>query len=104
MHTAGRTPPPSKNATLYSCLRFLLYRSLIHLKIGSDLFLETLALRAPHAKWIFGSSYSEFGPMTSEEGDMEIVIGKIFFLVSSAWAVTVFYKVTSSMVARRNRD
>jgi hypothetical protein len=35
---------------------------------------------------------------------MEIVIGKIFFLVSSAWAVTVFYKVTSSMVARRNRD
>jgi hypothetical protein len=34
---------------------------------------------------------------------MEIVIGKIFFLVSSAWAVTVFYKVSSSMVNRYSR-
>jgi len=35
---------------------------------------------------------------------MEMIIGKILFLISSAWAITVYYKVTSSIATRRDQN
>jgi hypothetical protein len=39
------------------------------------------------------------------QGDaMEIVIGKIFFLISSIWAVIVLYRIAAGLLAHRRRD
>ncbi len=32
---------------------------------------------------------------------MEIVIGKLFFLISSAWAFVVLYRIAASLLAHR---
>ncbi len=35
---------------------------------------------------------------------MDIIIGKIFFLISTVWAVIVFYRIAASLLTRRRRD
>jgi hypothetical protein len=39
--------------------------------------------------------------MMQVEDDMEIVIGKLFFLISSAWAFVVLYRIAASLLAHR---
>jgi hypothetical protein len=35
--------------------------------------------------------------------DMEIIIGKIFFLISSVWAVVVLFRIAASLLAHRGQ-
>jgi hypothetical protein len=35
---------------------------------------------------------------------MDIVIGKIFFLVSAAWAFIVLFRIAVSLLSHRGRD
>jgi hypothetical protein len=35
--------------------------------------------------------------------DMEILIGKIFFLISSVWAVAVLFRIAASLLAHRRQ-
>lgn len=39
--------------------------------------------------------------MMQVEDDMEIIIGKVFFLISSAWAFVVLYRIAASLLAHR---
>jgi len=39
--------------------------------------------------------------MMEVEDDMEIVIGKLFFLISSAWAFVVLYRIAASLLTHR---
>jgi len=39
--------------------------------------------------------------MMQVEDDMEIVIGKLFFLISSAWAFVVLYRIAASLLTHR---
>jgi hypothetical protein len=67
----------------------------------SVFFLKTLALRSLHRKKRSDSSFFSFRAMMQVEDDMEIVIGKLFFLISSAWAFVVLYRIAASLLAHR---
>jgi hypothetical protein len=47
------------------------------------------------------SSFFSFRAMMQVEDRMEIVIGKLFFLISSAWAFVVLYRIAASLLAQR---
>jgi len=47
------------------------------------------------------SSFFSFRAMIQVEDDMEIIIGKLFFLISSAWAFVVLYRIAASLLTRR---
>lgn len=59
-------------------------------------------MQSHYAMRLLDSSSFGFGAMNQVKGDdMEIVIGKIFFLISSAWAVIVLYKIAASLITHR---
>jgi hypothetical protein len=73
------------------------------IRIGVSLLNFNIAI--PFRNEVFGFKFFGFRAMKQiEEYEMEILVGKIFFLMIAVWAVTIFYKLTTRIVNRRSRE